>query len=86
MNYQILNQPVSIRIACITGIIFLMKENVKDISLVHGDTIRISSGNCFSSICIHHRNVTEPATTNAIELVDLLNEMMSPFEEVGPSR
>lgn len=86
MSYQIINHPVSVRIFSETGIIFLMKENVKDISLVYGDTIKITSGDCFSSIFIRHRHVANPVTATPTVLVELLNEMMSPFEEVGPSR
>lgn len=86
MSYQILNNEASIKFAHETGEFLFMKNAIYDISLIRGDTIKISSGDCSSAFYFRHKDVTDPIVGNAILLVDLIGAMLNPYIEEPPNR
>ncbi len=79
MSYQIYNNTASIGFHSPIGDVLLMKWAVKDIAIIRGDTVRISTGNCESSIVFRHQDVSAPITVSAIALVDLMNEWLGDY-------
>jgi hypothetical protein len=86
MNYQIANDGGNIKFYSGDKEFSLEKSAIKNIAIIREDIIKISTGSCIGSIFIRQRNVTEPTTTDAIDLVLWLNDIMIVYEETPPSR
>jgi hypothetical protein len=86
MTYQIANDGGNIKFFAGSKEFSLEKSAIKEIAVLRDDIVKINTGNCMGSLFIRHRNVTDPVTTNAMDLAIWLNVMMADFEETPPSR
>ena len=84
MNYQVIDNITSIKFFSENGVFLLMKEAVEQITVIREDIIKVSMGKCAGSIFFRHRDVSNPVTTNALELVQLINSMLAPIIETPP--
>lgn len=84
MAYNIQNTGASLRFTSDDGFFFLMKNDIKAIKYVREDMIKIDTGCCFNSIFIYQRQVSSPASTNAIGLANILNQWVTSFLQGYP--
>lgn len=84
MSYEINNNIATIRFTSDNKLYLLNKKAVKEISVVRGDVIKISLGNCSSSIFIKHQDVLLPITQSASILVGLMNDWISDYSVPDP--
>jgi hypothetical protein len=85
MSYQIYNNTASIGFHSGIGDVLLMKWAVKEIAIIKGDTIRISTDSCESSVVFRHKDVSAPATASATVLVNLMNGWLGDYSPpAGP--
>jgi hypothetical protein len=79
MSYQISNNGASIKFQSTNGRVLLMKWAIKEIVVVRGDIIRISTENCQSGVFFHHKDVSTPVTASATALVNSMNGWLGSF-------
>lgn len=84
MSYQLSNAIQSIHISNGSKSFYLKKKAVKEISIIKGNVIRISTGDCMNSIFLHHGSVSNPVTGSPIMLVEILNDWMNDFSIPPP--
>lgn len=84
MSYVINNNIATIRFTNGGQVYLLNKKAVREISVVRDDVIKISLGNCSSSIFIRHQDVSLPITQTAGILIDLMNVWISDYSVPDP--
>ncbi|MEP7374735.1 MAG: hypothetical protein ABI675_15170 [Chitinophagaceae bacterium] len=80
MKYEIYDNEASLDIYTNENYdksVMVMKHSVKRIGIVREDIIRIDTGNPLESVFIRHRDVLQPVTQTAIDLVYLFNRLIS---------
>lgn len=86
MSYQLSNAVESIRISDGSKNYFLKKSGIKEISIIKGNVIKVSTGDCMSSIFLRHASVSNPVTGSPIMLVEIIHDWMSDYSlPTGPS-
>ena len=86
MSYQIINDITSLKIVGSSGEIAVAKDSIKDVSVLRGSVIKIGTGDCMRSIYIKHSEISDPITPHPNNLLDVINDMLTPSIDTPPGR
>lgn len=84
MSYIIADTGASLRFTSNDGFFYLMKHDIKNISPVRDDLLKIDTGCCFNSIFIYASQVTQPFHMDGPHLVHILNTWITTFLQGFP--
>ncbi len=83
MSYTLSNTVASIKFVRAGKVFYLVKGNIKEITIARDDVLKISTGSCSDGICFRHKDVTSPSTATATSLVNMLNDWLDPATPPG---
>ncbi len=79
MSYQITDTGASIRFVNDDGFFYLMKHDIKSISAIRDELLKIETGGCLHNLFINVGHVTEPAHTGPDNLANIMNLWITEF-------